>query len=347
MNFSTLAFLGLVGVSQQAGGVFDYKKNGEDWGDIEGSELCADGTTQSPIDLSTKLGAYPELKYEDDLFSRIYFNQKTVKSYLNGQTMQVDLMDAVGSGFQSNIGADNFGAPEIFKAAQFHFHAGSEHFFDGKQFDLEMHTVHLPAANENGFFAAAFGIIFDTSASTIDLSADEIKIIDDFFDALQWDGSDPVVDELNYGELMRMVDPSNRFVYKGSLTTPPCTETIYWNLMRDVYPIKQKHVDQFKAQLDRAAGYDASDPLSTYGNWRVPQPIISQDVHVVQKITVEEKGAILALMVVFLVCFLGTFGGCLYYMKKAGAAEAAEDKKEAPASVATGGEQEMAKAQGE
>ena len=31
---------------------------------------------------------------------------------------------------------------EEYQAAQFHFHAKSEHTIDGKRFDLEMHTVY-------------------------------------------------------------------------------------------------------------------------------------------------------------------------------------------------------------
>ena len=36
------------------------------------------------------------------------------------------------------------------------------------------------------------------------------------------------------------------WIYKGSLTTPPCSKSIYWNVIATVYPIKQKNLDQFK-----------------------------------------------------------------------------------------------------
>jgi len=50
---------------------------------------------------------------------------------------------------------------------------------------------------------------------------------------------------INYGELIMMVDTNNRWVYKGSVTTPPCAQTVYWNVVRTVYPIKQKHLDYY------------------------------------------------------------------------------------------------------
>lgn len=51
-----------------------------------------------------------------------------------------------------------------------------------------------------------------------------------------------------------MVDTNNRWIYRGSVTTPPCAENVYWNELRTIYPVSQKHVDQFKAQLKTGDG---------------------------------------------------------------------------------------------
>jgi len=48
---------------------------------------------------------------------------------------------------------------------------------------------------------------------------------------------------------MAIIDTNNRWVYKGSLTTPPCTKTVYFNILNKVYPIKQYHLNMFKQQL--------------------------------------------------------------------------------------------------
>ena len=74
-----------------------------------------------------------------------------------------------------------------------------------------------------------------------------------------------------------MVDKNNRWVYQGSVTTPPCAQKVYWNVLRTVYPIKQKHVDLFKAQLTRGE----EGRLVDFGNWRVIQPVTTQNVGVV------------------------------------------------------------------
>jgi len=59
-----------------------------------------------------------------------------------------------------------------------------------------------------------------------------------------------------------MVDTDNRYTYRGSVTTPPCAQNVYWNVLKTVYPISQKHVDQFKDQLRYRGGND----LCNYGN---------------------------------------------------------------------------------
>lgn len=49
-----------------------------------------------------------------------------------------------------------------------------------------------------------------------------------------------------YGKLMNMLATTKRFVYTGSLTTPPCTEKVFWNVAAKVYPMKVKHLQQFR-----------------------------------------------------------------------------------------------------
>ena len=88
-----------------------------------------------------------------------------------------------------------------------------------------MHTVHLVPKGEegNGFVAAALGIIFDTTNYDKSVTADQVKIIDNFFDSLVLSSRvNPVAAEINYGELIMSINTDNRWVYKGSVTTPPC-----------------------------------------------------------------------------------------------------------------------------
>lgn len=142
-----------------------------------------------------------------------------------------------------------------------------------------MHTVHFPPETENGYIAAAFGIIFSVDSYTADLDESERAIIDSFFDSLNLESlDDPIVDMALYGDIMMMVDSDNRYVYSGSVTTPPCATSVYWNVMSTVYPISEYHVELFKQQLERAN----QGTLRETGNWREIQDV---DYHNVMKVT--------------------------------------------------------------
>ena len=135
-----------------------------------------------------------------------------------------------------------------------------------------MHTVHFPNPNneantKNGFIAAAMGLFFSVNDYTKTVTPAQEAIIDEFFDSLQWTVTDsnPKVDEVTYGKLMMMADMNNRWTYTGSVTTPPCAQNVYWNVLRTIYPIKKRHLDQFMNQLGR------TDKMRDTGNYRLIQ----------------------------------------------------------------------------
>ena len=113
------------------------------------------------------------------------------------------------------------------------------------------------------------GLMFSVNDYTREMESWEQEIIDRFFASMSWetvgeiekdaegndvkvkdaDGNDTdelkmakkntvEVAEVPYGDLMMMVDMDNRYTYKGSVTTPPCAQNVYWNVLRTVYPIK-------------------------------------------------------------------------------------------------------------
>jgi carbonic anhydrase len=60
------------------------------------------------------------------------------------------------------------------------------------------------------------------------------------------------IEIINYNELFKeFTDPSLKgkspdfYHYKGSLTTPPCTDIVNWFLYPDVLPITLKHLEAF------------------------------------------------------------------------------------------------------
>lgn len=109
-----------------------------------------------------------------------------------------------------------------------------------------MNTDHFPAKAEEGIIAGALGIIFDTVDYDPSVTDSQRKIIDKFFDSLMLYAHDPESKEVAYGELIDALDTDNRWVYKGSVTTPPCAKTVYWNVLSQVYPISVRHLELYK-----------------------------------------------------------------------------------------------------
>jgi carbonic anhydrase len=252
-----------------AGGNYDYKtNNGEDWPLLsipnkanppQETNECGKLNSQSPIDLPSSRSDGTIVRAEDDNFNKMYYNQVPKGTGVNRKNVNIkwvgdtsktvvqdnaDLSAAQGttsffySDFGNTIGGVS-GGPTQYGANQFHFHTGSEHTIDGKRHDLEMHTVHFPKAPKGGIIAAAMGIFFSVEDYDPKVTDAERAIIDQFFMSLKWDLSgDQTSPKVTYGNLMMMVNMRARWSYRGSVTTPPCATTVYWNVVRQIYPIK-------------------------------------------------------------------------------------------------------------
>ena len=75
------------------------------------------------------------------------------------------------------------------------------------------------------------------------------NIINNFFESLEMDEEDPLVDQIKLGELMSNIDFKNRWIYKGSMTVPPCLQYVYWNVIQQIYPIRPEMLLKFKTKI--------------------------------------------------------------------------------------------------
>jgi len=80
------------------------------------------------------------------------------------------------------------------------------------------------------------------------IDVENIDVIDTFFESLKWieQRTNPRVEEVQFGKLLMMLNTWDRWIYKGSVTTPPCDKFVYWNVLNTVYPIKKKYISLFE-----------------------------------------------------------------------------------------------------
>ena len=136
------------------------------------------------------------------------------------------------------------GQPNPFEAVQFHIHTGSDHAIDGVYFGADVHLVHKEIDGDRfsvlGFFleptnpsdSPVFGNLLAgweaVANATAEVCADAAtQSVGDRVRAVQ-----EVSRELaafDYYSLMP--EGATMYQYDGSLTTPPCSEVVFWNVV--------------------------------------------------------------------------------------------------------------------
>ncbi len=214
---------------------YDYKQNGADWGDLEGYELCKTGKEQSPIDLNLDVDVSDTMKivgynYEDYVASASYSstNRAWTNNYLGSTRAELETT------------LDD-GTKKSWTPLQFHFHAPSEHSVEGYLYDLEVHIVHYVQGTEAAMeLGSVVGVFFDREKG----GNEENPFLKSFFDSHDNIGENGQ-GKIELVEFLQSVDMAQYWNYPGSLTTPPCTEGILWNVMRNVQPISDDQLERF------------------------------------------------------------------------------------------------------
>ncbi|MFA7248482.1 MAG: carbonic anhydrase family protein [Dehalococcoidia bacterium] len=192
----------------------------ENWAELAPENaVCRAGSSQSPIDFTgTQIGAGGR--------TNIKWQPAVLSVQNNGHTIQADVT--------------NGGAIDIdgvaFTLVQFHFHAPSEHTVQGKRFAMETHFVHKNAKGE----VAVIGVLHETGLANDALAPILAALPANAEEKKQFANFD-----------VASVLPRDRSMYRytGSLTTPPCTEGVRWQVIQAPTSVAEAQVKAFNTVI--------------------------------------------------------------------------------------------------
>lgn len=235
------------------------------------------GTFQSPINIKSADVSYdgtlPPIRPEG------YSTQGGAPFTLtnNGHTVKLSLPPSMRL----------HGLPNNFTAVQLHLHwgnvsnpEGSEHQLDGKIYPGELHVVHynadkFPDINEakskpNGL--AVLGILIETGGED---NAAYGNIIN-YLDKITYADQSVAIPSFSIEELLPE-GLDQYFRYGGSLTTPPCYQSVVWTVFHNKVQISVSQMEKLQTML--YATKASSPSVALQSNVRDPQPLNQRTVY--------------------------------------------------------------------
>jgi len=189
------------------------------WGDIsENFKMCKEGKEQSPINIvpTKDINLTPlDLNYTAGAESIIN----------NGHSIQINMKSGNTLKFNG----------EIYKLKQFHFHVPSENNINGDKYPLEAHFVHIA---DNGKIAV-IGVMFIEDKENPVLKRAWSKLPK--LEIGKEDKCELSIDEVK----VLMPKGGDYYTFKGSLTTPPCSEDVTWIVYKEPLSVSKEQVNAF------------------------------------------------------------------------------------------------------
>lgn len=196
------------------------------WGEIDpANKACSLGDQQSPINIGETIKAQlPPLK--------ITWAKTTDTIVNNGHTIRLNMGDsstlAIGSGGN-------------FRLVEFHFHRPSEHTINGASFPMEAHFVHANAAGN----LAVVGVLMTAGKPNKSFNTIVLTMPNREGPPIK---ADPKIDPNAFLPAKR-----NYYRYEGSLTTPPCSQTVDWLVLTDPVQVAEADINSFARLYPRNA----------------------------------------------------------------------------------------------
>merc|ERR1719247_3360315 len=238
--------------------------------------LCVTGREQNPIDVVTSAvitGDAPPsietrisavLKYVKHTCYALQLFETSPSTHGLDQDGEVHVMAEGQPKGYAMINGDKYNFYQV------HWHTPSENTVDGKSFPMEAHFVHQlddPALVGTYHRLAVIGLLYELGECN--------TFLDYFWDTFPEKKGKAAYEgmALDFNEKLAAELGQGYYHWYGSLTTPPCTEGVNWNLVKKTQTVCQRQIDVMKARLAEAQ-------YGTDFNNRVPQPLNNRVVAV-------------------------------------------------------------------
>ncbi|XP_026106764.1 carbonic anhydrase 14 [Carassius auratus] len=236
------------------------------------------GSNQSPINLDTSQTLYDPTLIPVQPLGYNHYGKKPFTLYNNGHTVQMTLPHWMSVA----------GLPWHYSAVQLHLHwgsevgvaTGSEHTINGQSTAAELHIVHYnteiyanmsEAKNqENGL--AVLAILIEAGE---EINQGYCSILN-YLGHIRYAGQKVAIPAFDI-KLLLPDNLSQYFRYNGSLTTPPCHQSVLWTIFRERVKISHSQLIKLQTVLYSSKEEEA-DPMALQDNYRTTQPLNNRTV---------------------------------------------------------------------
>ena len=222
----------------------------EHWGSLAKEySLCGSGRVQSPIDIDGSVSANSfDLNFSyQDVPLQILNNGHTIQInysteshdedsnvYINGEK------HALPSAIQYNSGLSISG--EYYKLLHVNFHSPSEHHVDGKPYAMEAHFVHMNSQGQH----AVVGVTMKRGSTN--------RFLDQLWSHMPTTKSGPnTISGVSVNAHDLLPHRKSYYHYRGSLTTPPCSEGVRWFVLKESIEVSDAQVERFLSVIGHNA----------------------------------------------------------------------------------------------
>ncbi|XP_036394698.1 carbonic anhydrase 14 isoform X2 [Megalops cyprinoides] len=244
-------------------------------GQFQWSEYFPDcgGTKQSPIDVETA-----QVQHDSSLtpVRPLGYRQPGKEPFTltnNGHTVEMSLPGWMGLG----------GLPWIFTALQLHLHwgssgsrgGGSEHTIDGHSSAAELHVVHynselyanVSTAKKQSDGLAVLGVLIETGEDTNPAFENIIS----YLGSIKHPGMTVSIPAFDVQTLLPL-NLGRYFRYNGSLTTPPCYQSVLWTVFTERVKVSHTQLRKLETALYSSES-EESHSIPLQDNFRNTQPL--------------------------------------------------------------------------